>query len=83
MLASRFARTGVFTGVFHETEILPAGPRARALVARSFMVRLRPLGTPLYCHSYFDQRLSIRRTTPHGPAWFAPGTTFRIPPAHR
>ena len=55
------------TGTFHEVQVLNPAETAKALAARSFMVEIRPLGAPRYCHSYLDQRLTVKHPSPHGP----------------
>jgi hypothetical protein len=55
------------SGTFHEVELLNPAETAKAMAARSFMVEIRPLGAPRYCHSYFDQRLTVKHPGGHGP----------------
>lgn len=61
----RFARKGVLTLNRKLTE-----PQvAKVLAARDFTVRLRVLGAPRWCGSYFDRHLTVRRATPRGLTW--------------
>jgi hypothetical protein len=55
------------SGSFHEVQLLSPGETTKAMAARSFMVEIRPLSAPRYCHSYFDQRLTVEHPSPHGP----------------
>jgi hypothetical protein len=62
---ARFGASGSFR---HATTVSPA-QMTRVLGAKNFSVEIRPRGAPAYCHSYFDQRLTVRRATAHGPVW--------------
>jgi hypothetical protein len=57
------------SGVLSLSKQLSEGQMAKVLAARSFTVRLRALGAPGYCHSFFDRRLDVRRATPSGLSW--------------
>jgi len=61
----RFAKQGVLqlSRKLNESQI------AKVLAARDFNVRLRVLGAPRWCGSYFDRHLTVRRTTPRGLTW--------------
>jgi hypothetical protein len=59
----RFAGSGTFL----QTQLLGSAETAKAMAARSFMVEIRPLGAPNYCHTYFDQRLSAEHPGGRGP----------------
>jgi hypothetical protein len=55
------------SGTFRETELLSPGETKKAVAARTFMVEIRPLGAPRYCHTYFDQRLTAKHPGGRGP----------------
>ncbi len=57
------------TGSFRQVQTMTPAQMTRVLGAKSFAVEIRPLGAPAYCHPYFDQRLTTRHGTPHGPVW--------------
>jgi hypothetical protein len=61
----RFGRQGVL----RLNRKLTESQMAKVLAARDFTVRLRVLGTPRWCGSYFDRHLNLRRATPRGLTW--------------
>jgi hypothetical protein len=61
----RFAKKGVL----QLNRKLTESQIAKVLAARDFTVRLRVLGAPRWCGSYFDRHLTVRRATPGGLTW--------------
>lgn len=59
-------------GTFRISERLGASQMAKVIAARSFTVKLQAVNTPRYCHRYFDQKLSVRRTSGGGLTWSEP-----------
>ncbi len=57
------------SGVLSLSKQLSEAQMAKVLAARNFTVRLRVLGAPGYCHSFFDRQLDVRRATPTGLSW--------------
>lgn len=66
-------------GTFRENQFLSSAQLARALTARTATVEIRPLGAPRACHLYFDQRLTVKRSSARGPVWLGLETGFRVP----
>lgn len=56
-------------GVLRLNRELTENQMAKVLAARDFTVRLRVLGAPRWCGSYFDRHLDVRHATPRGLTW--------------
>lgn len=56
-------------GVLRVSRSLTEPQMAKVLAARDFSVRIRALKAPGWCKSFFEHRLTLRRTTPSGVSW--------------
>lgn len=59
-------------GTFRSTERLSDSQMAKVAAARNFTVELGAVNTPRYCHRYFDQKLTVKRTSGGGLTWSEP-----------
>lgn len=59
-------------GTFRSTERLSDSQMAKVVAARNFTVELQAVNTPRYCHRYFDQKLTTKRTSGGGLTWSEP-----------
>ncbi len=64
----RFTRQGTFRA----TDRLTDPQMAKVIAARNFTVELQAVNTPRYCHRYFDQKLTVKRTSGGGLTWSEP-----------
>lgn len=59
-------------GTFRSSERLSDPEMAKVVAARNFTVELQAVNTPGYCHRYFDQKLTLKRTSGGGLTWSEP-----------
>ncbi len=66
--SKRFSRKGTFRA----SERLSEAQMAKVVAARSFTVELQAVNTPSFCHRYFDQKLTVKRSSGGGLTWSEP-----------
>lgn len=58
-------------GVYRETSRVTGLQLAKVMAAKSFTIRLRPLGAPGYCRPFEESQLEVRRLSHAGLTWTA------------
>jgi hypothetical protein len=64
-------------GVYRETNRVTASQLAKVVAAKSFTIRLRPLGAPGYCRPFEETRLTARHASHGHLTWAEPGVGDR------
>jgi hypothetical protein len=65
-------------GTFRSAERLSDPQMTKVVAARNFTVELQAVNTPGYCHRYFDQKLTMKRTSGGGLTWSEPAARAAI-----